>query len=104
MGLRASDFGMQQLQQPENQSQYGPMSKRKKEGKNEGDILSIHYVVSLIILPVQGLVHSKVVARLQVPKGSLQNCKHQTSHLRALHEEILAPSTQAENKSKRVTC
>jgi hypothetical protein len=55
-------------------------------------------------LPVQGQVHSKAVAWLQAPTGSLQNCKHQTSHLRVLHEGTLEPSTQAENKIKDVTC
>lgn len=54
------------------------------------------------VIPAQGQVHSKVVAWLQVPKGLLRNCKHQTSHLRALHEGTPEPSTRAENKIREL--
>lgn len=54
--------------------------------------------------PEQGQVHSKVVAWLQAPTKSHQNCRHQTSHSRVLHEGIQGPSTLAEIKSKVVMC
>lgn len=41
------------------------------------------------------------VAWSQAPIRSLRNCKHQTSHLKALHVGTRGPSTQAEMKSTR---
>jgi hypothetical protein len=51
--------------------------------------------------PVLDLNYSMAVATLQAPTRLHQSCKHLTSHLMAHHEELLGPSTQANDTQEK---